>query len=140
MKHKDIQIRLYVFFHRPLRSDPPVKLSAATTDLNYNNGIDQAEAKQSAEIIRSALWHSKDVVFGLPRSIIYTLLHNPKVCDGHPVNSLISSLFAQQLATKLYPAAIAGLNYRVSIGDRGLHLSFFGYSDRLPEFAKMVMN
>ena len=86
--------------------------------------------------------------------------------DGHPVLSLMSSVFNQASARNYYQPATAGLGYSLSIGTRcgsavsiayidclstllviyahclffnsGVGLNFIGYTFKLPDFAALV--
>lgn len=62
------------------------------------------------------LWHSKDEVFGHPKSSIFSLLFTNETADGSPLNSMISTIFSQRIARKMYQANLAGIGYSVDLG------------------------
>ena len=62
-------------------------------------------------------WHSKDEVFGHPKSSIFSFLHTIESADGNPVNSIIGILFAQRIARKMYQAGLAGIGYSADVGN-----------------------
>ena len=43
---------------------------------------------------------------------------SPLAADGHPENTLLSSIYAQIATRNLYNAAVAGLGYDVGVGAR----------------------
>lgn len=83
-------------------------------------------------------WHSKDEVFGHPKSSIFAFLHSIESADGSPVNSIIGILFAQRIARKMYQAGLAGIGYSIDVGNRGISLSFVGYSPRLETLVEQI--
>ena len=87
---------------------------------------------------QSELWHSKDQVFGFPRSVFVTQIRSNAARDGSPLNSLIGNIFSQLVARKYYQASQSGLYYSVSVGIDGLSLGFQGFSPKLPELVAEV--
>ena len=47
-----------------------------------------------------SLWHSKDALFYLPKSIILVYISTPYCGDGSPVNGAVSALYFQMMADK----------------------------------------
>ena len=47
-----------------------------------------------------SLWHSKDALFYLPKSIILVYISTPYCGDGSPVNGAVSALYSQMMADK----------------------------------------
>lgn len=118
---------------KKLRSEPPRKI------INEDEAIPALAAEQCgmkaqiAKVKRRQLWHSTDEAFKQPRSQINLYLRSVAGVDAHPTNSLIASVFYQAVATKLYPAQVAGLSYSTSCSIRGVGFSVSGYSHKLPE-------
>ena len=137
--------------HRPLRSTPPVPITLTLSpspaqEHGLANGLPQGLPKgllqqsegQSQDL---KVWLSNDEVFNQPKTVFQLLLHTDKdneIADGHPANSLITSVHAQLVSTKYYPATLAGLGYSLTVSARGLGLSFVGYSNKLPVLVKQV--
>ena len=105
-----------------LRSTPPVRVSTA-------GDTDKGDA----------IWFSKDEVFRQPRSVFQCLLHTANCADGHPENSLLSSVYAQIATRNLYNAGIAGLGYDVGVGARGVSLTIQGYSPKISVLTEQVL-
>ena len=111
---------------RSLRSLPPVKVQS------------RLEGEEEDAIEREAVWASRDEAFGLPKSAISVLLESPHCVGGHPVLGLIGSIFSQTFTEKYYPSAFAGLQFSLGIGNRGILMSFSGFSPKLCTFAEDV--
>ena len=109
---------------RKLRSSPPTVVQESS----HNT------------LSRMQVWHSSDEAFCTPKSIINILIDSPYCSGGHPVNSLIRSIFAQAYAEKYYPSSFAGLSYSAILSNRGVLLSVIGFSSKLVEFAKDLAN
>ena len=65
-------------------------------NINIDNDIDID--------IDQHVWLSKDIVFNQPKTVFQMLLHTDRdndIADGHPANSLISSVHAQLVSTKV---------------------------------------
>lgn len=107
---------------RLLRSPPPVRVSSA-------GDVDGGDA----------IWFSKDEVFSQPRSVFQCLLHTANCADGHPENSLLSSVYAQIATRNLYNAGIAGLGYDVAVGARGVSLTIQGYSPKIAVLTEQIL-
>ena len=54
--------------------------------------------------------------------VIIHCLHETVLADGHPENSLLSSVYSQIATRNLYNAGIAGLGYDVTVGARYLRI------------------
>ena len=102
--------------HRPLRSTPPVPITLTLSpspaqEHGLANGLPQGLPKgllqqsegQSQDL---KVWLSNDEVFNQPKTVFQLLLHTDKdneIADGHPANSLITSVHAQLVSTKVPP-------------------------------------
>jgi len=132
---------------RVLRSDPPIKVKTVaeaalvTTSVDGRGCVSASSDGENLEyqLIREQVWHSHDLAFRQPRSEIRVFVATHAGSDGHPVNSIISSVYHQLVARHLYPASVAGLSYSASVGIRGMHFSVSGYSPNLPQLLTKVM-
>ena len=88
------------------------------------------------KLSREHVWHSSDEAFGTPKSTISILIDSPYCSGGHPVHSLIRSVFAQAHAEKYYASSFAGLGYSAALTNRGALLSVTGFSPKMCEFVK----
>ena len=99
------------------------------------------------------LWHKLDDRYALPKSWLSLLIRNAAVenvkeeSSGHWTydttaaiqSSLIASMFDAAMAVETYDASLAGLGFNLSLGSDGIRLTCSGFSDRLSEFAKVVL-
>ena len=79
---------------RTLRSPPPVRLPSDAQEQGQGQG-------QGLPVFS---WLSQDAVFNQPKTVFQLLLHTDRdneIADGHPANSLISSVHAQLVSTKV---------------------------------------
>jgi secreted Zn-dependent insulinase-like peptidase len=86
--------------------------------------------------------HLLDVSFGLPKaSVIIRLasLYTSATPRLVVLSKLVTKLVMFSLNEFAYTASMAGLEYRLSSGPAGVHLSVSGYSDRLPVLAERVL-
>lgn len=109
------------------RSAFPTQIVASPPSPNVS--IDNGDASVRAS---SSLWLSHDQLFGLPKTAVTCFVHTPYCGDGHPANSLLSTLYSRMMSSKYHPASLAGLDYGSGVGKRGFSFTVTGYSPRLP--------
>jgi secreted Zn-dependent insulinase-like peptidase len=82
---------------------------------------------------RFELWHQQDTTFGLPRSDFYFTVRSALANDT-PRHALLTQLYTRlvndQLDEYAYPAALAGLGYRLYKHVRGFSVRLSGYSSK----------
>jgi secreted Zn-dependent insulinase-like peptidase len=119
-------------------SDPPT-----TIILKHESAPEPAKDSGDstrARFVREGVYRSSDQMFRQPRTQINTFVQSYTGADSHPVNGLIAAVFYQAVATRFYPARLAGLGFTVSAGPRGVGFSFYGYSPKLAAFASDVVS
>ena len=90
------------------------------------------------------LWHKEDDVFGLPRAAFLVLARTD--CCGYTPSDVVHARVWRSLvndalrdadvgALASYDAALAGLEWTLGSGARGVSLSFGGFDAKLPAFA-----
>jgi insulysin len=98
------------------------------------------------------LFHRIDDRYALPQSSLTFLIRNGAAHYrksgagdwefdqmGAILSAIISSSFNQAMAQETYDADLAGLYWSVGLGSAGIKLSFFGFSDRLPDLALKIL-
>jgi len=79
------------------------------------------------------LWHLQDPAFPVPRASLIMQLISP-VANDNARDAALAALAARLVSDALneyaYPATLAGLDYGVEAGARGLTVSIAGYDDR----------
>ncbi|KAI2612887.1 LuxS/MPP-like metallohydrolase [Hypoxylon fragiforme] len=92
------------------------------------------------EIART--WYKKDDTFWVPKANLIVTLKNP-IIFASAENSVKSKLFTDLVRDALeeysYDAELAGLQYNVSLGSRGLFAEVSGYNDKLPVLLEQVL-
>lgn len=86
-------------------------------------------------------WWKKDDTFWVPRANVVVSLKSP-VIYASVENTVKARLFTELVRDALeayaYDAELAGLQYTVSLGARGLLLDISGYNDKLPVLLQQV--
>jgi insulysin len=97
------------------------------------------------------LFHRLDDRYALPKSSLTLLIRNAavqniKTGDHWEYNdqaslssSILMGAFSEAMAQETYDADLAGLRWSLSLGSSGIRLSFFGFSDRLPELGLTIL-
>lgn len=79
------------------------------------------------------LWHLTDTSFNMPRGNVRVMISTPSASATPEDNALIQiykSLLSRSLNEYGYPAKVAGLDYSITAGRRGLLISLAGYQDK----------
>ncbi|MFL2530381.1 MAG: insulinase family protein [Porticoccaceae bacterium] len=78
------------------------------------------------------VWHLQNTQFGTPKAQIVIRLnsHLTQSLKGLSAARLYTAYITDQLNEDLYPAVMAGLNYRLSANEQGLSIVINGYSDK----------
>ncbi len=86
-------------------------------------------------------WFQKDEEFRLPKASVSLLLFSEAV-NRTPREKMLAVLYYLSLKHKLnewkYPISQAGLNFSIVRQDRGIRLSFSGYSENIPRLMKAM--
>lgn len=77
-------------------------------------------------------WHYRDRRFGTPRTVFSARVLAPssRGSRGAALTELYLALILDQLNTELYPAFLAGLDFRLRRWDGGVDIELSGYSDK----------
>ncbi|MCK9563229.1 MAG: insulinase family protein, partial [Bacteroidales bacterium] len=80
------------------------------------------------------LWHYPDGQFRSPRAVFEARIAIPDLDDARreTLLDLYRALVADQLSSRTYPAAQAGLGFSIGRWDNGLNLRVQGYSEKQP--------
>lgn len=88
-------------------------------------------------------WYMQDTSFGAPRGNFYLSIRSPSA-NASPREAVLTELFVQladdQLNEYVYPAALAGLNYRIYKHLRGFTVRLEGYSDKQQQFLNDILD
>lgn len=78
------------------------------------------------------VWHLQNTQFGTPKAQIVVLLnsHLTQGLNGLSSARLYAAYISDQLNEDLYPAIMAGLNYRISANEQGISVLISGYSQK----------
>lgn len=91
--------------------------------------------------LKARTWWKKDDTFWVPRANVVALLKNP-IVHANAENAVKARLFAALVRDALeeysYDAELAGLQYGVTVDNRGLLLEVSGYNDKLALLLKHV--
>ena len=144
LKHAQDSLSNAVDATHILRSEPPKCVLSNADKVTVDMLVDAAgRVSKCAESVVSydceKVWYSTDMAFGQPRGEIRMYFGSFGAVDGHPINNLITSVYYQLVARHLYPAAVAGLSYSVSIGARGFTISASGYTPNLQKLLLKVI-
>lgn len=90
---------------------------------------------------RVRAWWKKDDTFWVPKANVIVSLINP-ITYASAENSVKARLFTELVRDALeeysYDAELAGLQYSVTLDERGLYLQISGYNDKLPVLLEQV--
>lgn len=110
--------------------------------------VDKKEVSQPAlepRLLRNdamaKTWWKKDDTFWVPRANVVVSLKSP-IIYASAENTIKARLFTELVRDALeeyaYDAELAGIQYTVSLGSRGLVLDLSGYNDKLPVLLQQV--
>ncbi len=89
------------------------------------------------------VWHQQDQQFSTPRTNIIVNLETDWVNKGSK-NKAATEIYLQLVDDELsqisYDAYLAGLEYDLSLSDKGIYLRVFGYSDTTDKLLDVLMN
>jgi insulysin len=97
------------------------------------------------------LFHRLDDRYALPQSSLNVLIRNAAIQNVKSgdeweydskaalFSSILSGCFGEAMAQETYDADLAGSYWSLSLGPSGIRLSFFGFSDRLPDLALKIV-
>lgn len=123
---------------RKLHSAPPTMC-----DFNAYFNSDSSIASELKESKSPFMWVSQDEIFATPKSVFHLFI--PRVIpensesNVHPRNFLLNVLFSQIITREFGDAYSGGLSVEVSWSRRGLSIRFYGYSEGIFNFAKLVL-
>lgn len=86
-------------------------------------------------------WWKKDDTFWVPRASVIVSLKSPLIyasAENTVKARIFTELVRDALEEYAYDAELAGLQYTVSLGSRGLVLDISGYNDKLPVLLQQV--
>ena len=86
-------------------------------------------------------WYKKDDTFWVPRANVVVSLKSPHIyasVENTVKARLFTELVRDALEEYAYDAELAGLQYTVSLGSRGLIMDLSGYNDKLPVLLQQV--
>ena len=98
--------------------------------------------RQTVAQSRLNVWQRQDEQFRVPKGALYTNFRTGLVSDTveHAAASeLYVSLLRDSVNEFAYPALLAGLNYSLSVSNRGIGLSVGGYNDKQPELIRRLV-
>ncbi|RMF19155.1 MAG: peptidase M16, partial [Gammaproteobacteria bacterium] len=96
-------------------------------------GADMPHPEQLKDLDGLEAWWARDVSFKTPKASFYVSLRSPRVNDSaaHFVHAqLLVDLIRDQLNEYVYPAHLAGLDFRLYRHLRGMTLRIDGYSEK----------
>jgi secreted Zn-dependent insulinase-like peptidase len=150
--------RVEPYFQVPYRYEhiapPAVQVSSSTPGLALpapNPFLPEAlgligKVEQRPELIMDdkgmQLWLARDTSFGAPRADTYLGL---ELANGleNPLDWVHATLYARLVEDRLnaysYPAALAGLSYRLNAGSGGFLITLAGFNDKQPELLARVL-
>ncbi|MEM0952955.1 MAG: insulinase family protein [Pseudomonadota bacterium] len=92
---------------------------------------------------RLNIWQRQDPQFRVPKGALYSNFRTGLV-SGTVEHAAASELYVSLLRDAVneftYPALLAGLNYSLSVSNRGVSLSMGGYNDKQPELLARVVD
>lgn len=89
------------------------------------------------------IWHKADDVFAMPKTNVFMFLRTPIVMESPRVFvacCLWIEVLKDYLSDKTYPASISGLNLDMDLGNDGVEIRFYGFSDRMDRLIYLVMS
>jgi insulysin len=97
------------------------------------------------------LWFKEDKIFGVPRAAVLVLLRTEATGSKSAADAIHARIWTRLATDALrdadyqrkfdsYDASLAGLEWTLGAGPRGVQLSFGGYDAKLPELAESVVN
>ena len=102
-------------------------------NIDLIEGKGNAIPQQISSSLGLKLWHQTDSSFGVPRSSFFVSVRSP-ITKSSAKNSMLLSLFTDaindQLTEFVYPALIAGLEYRLYPHSRGFSFRISGFNDK----------
>ncbi|OGG97824.1 MAG: hypothetical protein A2508_02465 [Candidatus Lambdaproteobacteria bacterium RIFOXYD12_FULL_49_8] len=88
------------------------------------------------------LWFEQEGRFNSPKVKLAVYFSSPKAYDS-PSHAALAKIYTLMVQEELnewaYPASVAGLNYRIDNGVRGLELQLEGYPANLPKLSAKVI-
>lgn len=91
---------------------------------------------------RARTWWKKDDVFWVPKANVVVSLRTPLIfasAENNVKTRLFTDLVRDALEEYSYDAELAGLQYHVSLDNRGLLIDMSGYNDKLPVLLEQVV-
>jgi secreted Zn-dependent insulinase-like peptidase len=111
-------------------------------DLAVLEGASMEQPAKLATFDNLEVWHATDTRFERPEANIFLSVRSP-LTTASPRGQVLTGLLAEAVSVQLnpwiYPAQIAGLDYRVYPHLRGLTVRIGGYHDRLPALMNRIM-
>jgi insulysin len=100
------------------------------------------------------LFHRLDDRYALPQSSLTFLIRNAAIQNVKTtpaavweyddktalLSSMLAGAFGDAMAQENYDAELAGLHWSLNMTPSGIKLSFFGFSDRLPDLALTILS
>lgn len=112
------------------------------TDFELHATGHEAHPIELAQLENSRAWYYPEHDFNLPKARIIVQFQQSKV-QSSAHERVLAHLYAravnESLNTFSYPAALAGLNYKLAASNRGLELALGGYQDKLPVLMEHIL-
>ncbi len=126
-------------------SDPALHLPSANPFLPESLDMIETYDERPRRLIATSgmdVWLARDPTFGAPRANGFIAV-NVKGGLGSPSDVVHATLYARlvedALNTYAYPAALAGLSYRLSAASGGFQISINGFNDKQPQLLERVL-
>tara|TARA_R110000782_G_scaffold19301_18_gene52752 strand:- start:5802 stop:8651 length:2850 start_codon:yes stop_codon:yes gene_type:complete len=121
--------------------DLPAKNNFIASDFALKKGDGSASPKLLADAPLE-LWLNTDDIFELPKGRVYLLLESEEVvadADRRAKSDLWLRMVKDQLNELAYPAQLAGLDFDVSVGWRGIQISVGGFNQKQGELLRELL-
>jgi insulysin len=119
----------------------PAKNNFIASDFSLKKGDGSASPKLLADT-PVELWLNTDDTFELPKGRVYLLLESQEVvadAERRAKSDLWLRMVKDQLNELAYPAQLAGLDFSVSVGWRGVQVSVGGFNQKQGELLRELL-
>jgi insulysin len=119
----------------------PAKNNFIASDFGLKKGDGSASPKLLADN-PVELWLNTDDTFELPKGRVYLLLESQEVvadAERRAKSDLWLRMVKDQLNELAYPAQLAGLDFNVSVGWRGIQVSVGGFNQKQGELLRELL-
>jgi insulysin len=119
----------------------PIKNNFVASDFSLKKGDSSAIPKLLTDT-PVELWLNTDDTFELPKGRVYLLLESEEVAadaERRAKSDLWLQMVKDQLNELSYPAQLAGLDFNVSVGWRGVQVSVGGFNQKQGELLRELL-